>query len=151
MHHITAYLHSISNILKGTYYAPLQDVIKTSGVPRMCLWNFCSKYPTGHLLSHFENACFEWKQKRCVFVHVSSNAKELLYLRYSARKHLFGFESWKPNTESVLKPYRFKLLVIRFSECAYPKHVHRKLPLHGMWELCHYVTAASPLLIWLKQ
>ncbi len=66
----------------------------------MCLWNFNSKYPTDHLLYHFENAYFEWKQKNAVFVHVSLNANELLlpapfsrielclyswYLRYSAR------------------------------------------------------------------
>ncbi len=30
----------------------------------MCLWSFSSKYPTDNLLHNFENAYFEWKQKR---------------------------------------------------------------------------------------
>ncbi len=51
---------------KGHLLFPfLQDVIQVSGVPRMCLWSFSSKYPTKHLLYHFEYAYFEWKQKRC--------------------------------------------------------------------------------------
>ncbi len=85
----------------------LQDVIQVSGVPRMYLWSFSSKYPTDHLWHHFENAYFEWKHTQAVFVHVSLNANELLlpapfyrielhlyslYLRYSAKKHLFGFD-----------------------------------------------------------
>ncbi len=64
--------------LKGTYFSPfLQDVI-VSGVPRMYLWSFSSKYPTDHLLHRFENAYFELKQKHNVFEHVSLNANELL-------------------------------------------------------------------------
>ncbi len=73
----------------------------------MCLWSFSSKYLTDHLLYIFENAYSEWKQKHTVFVHVSLNANELLlpapfssiglclyssYLRYSAKKNMFGFD-----------------------------------------------------------
>ncbi len=66
----------------------------------MCLWSVSSKYPTDHLLFHFENAYFGWKQKHAVFMHFSLNANELLlpapfsriglclyslYVRYSAK------------------------------------------------------------------
>ncbi len=37
----------------------------------ICNISLSSKYPTDHLLYDFENAYFEWKQKHCVFVHVS--------------------------------------------------------------------------------
>ncbi len=72
----------------------------------MRLYLFSSKYPTDNLLYHFENAYFDWKQKHAVFAHASLNANELLlttpfsrigpclyssYLRYFAKKHLFGF------------------------------------------------------------
>ncbi len=40
---------------------------------------FQVKIPTDHLLYHFENGCFQWKQKQAVFVHVSLNANELLF------------------------------------------------------------------------
>ncbi len=94
-----------------------QYVIEVSGVPRMCLWSFSSKYPTDHLLYHFENAYFEWKQEDAVFVHVSLNENELLllvpfsrivlwlyssFLRYSAKKHLFGFD------------YVYRAVIMRF-------------------------------------
>ncbi len=59
-------LFTIYNISPETY------------VPRMRQWGFSSKYPTYHLLYHFENVNFEWKQKPAVFVHVSLNANELL-------------------------------------------------------------------------
>ncbi len=99
-------------LFKGDLLCPfLQDVISVSGLPRMCLWSFSSKYPTDHLLYHFENAYFEWKQKQAVFMHVSLNANELLllapfsriglclYLRYCAKKHLFGFDYHAYRTE----------------------------------------------------
>ncbi len=68
-----------------------------------------------NLWCHFENAYFEWKQKHAVFVHVSLNANELLlpapfsrmlwlyssYLRYSAKKHVFGFDYYVYRTEIV--------------------------------------------------
>ncbi len=68
----------------------------------MCMY-FSSKYPTDHLLYHFENVNFEWK----LFVHVSLNANEMLlptpfsrtglclyssYLKYFAKKHLIDFD-----------------------------------------------------------
>ncbi len=64
---------------------------------------FQFKYPTDHLLFHFEHAYFEWKQKHTVFVHVSLNANELFllptpfsriglwlfsYLRHSGEKNI---------------------------------------------------------------
>ncbi len=47
----------------------------SSGVLGMCLLIVSSK---DHLLYHFENAHFEWKQKHAVFVHVSLNTNEQL-------------------------------------------------------------------------
>ncbi len=48
-------------------YEAFYELLKGSGVPGMYLWSFSSKYPTDHLLYHFENAYFEWKQKHAVF------------------------------------------------------------------------------------
>ncbi len=71
------------------------------------------------IISFFENAYFEWKQKHAIFVHVSLNTNELLlpapfsrtglslyswYLWYSAKKHLFGFDYHVDRTEIM----RFK-------------------------------------------
>ncbi len=44
-----------------------QYVVQVSGVPRMCLLSISSTYLTDHLLYHFENAYFEWKQKNSDF------------------------------------------------------------------------------------
>ncbi len=77
-------------------------VIRISGVPRMCLWNFSSKYPTDHLLCHFEYACFEWKQKQLFFpcastfkckwaaapFSITGLCLYSLYFKYSDKKHL---------------------------------------------------------------
>ncbi len=66
--------------------------------PQNVPWSFRSKYPTDHLLYHFENA-----EKHAVFMHVTLNVNELLlptifsrivlyfyssYLRYSAKKNI---------------------------------------------------------------
>ncbi len=67
------------SIIKGDLLCAFFTICNIS--PR-CLQNvsvkFQLKYPTDHLLYHFENACFGWKQKRSVSVHVSLNANELL-------------------------------------------------------------------------
>ncbi len=46
------------------------------------------KYPTDDLLYHVVNAYFEWSQKHAVFVHVSSNANELLLPTLFSRRGL---------------------------------------------------------------
>ncbi len=66
-------------VLKETYYAHFYNIY-ASGVPsEVCLWSFSWKYPTDNLLYHFENAYFEWKQKRAIFMHVSLNVNEMLF------------------------------------------------------------------------
>ncbi len=79
------------------------------------------KIPHRSLIYHFENDYFEWKQKHAVFVHFSLNANELLlpapfsrielrhyssFLRYSDKKHLFGFDYHVYCAEIMrVKPY----------------------------------------------
>ncbi len=94
-----------------------------------CLRSFSSKYPTDHLLYHFENAYLGRSRNALLmrFLNVSLNANELLlpapfsrtelflyssFLKYSAKKHPFGFDSYVYGTEIMrFNPYQFKLLI----------------------------------------
>ncbi len=77
-------------------------------------WSFSPKYPTDNSLYHFENTYFVWKQKHAFVMNVSLNANELmlpaqfsriglclysLYLRYSAKRYLFGFDYYVYHAE----------------------------------------------------
>ncbi len=67
-----------SNKFKGvlfTYYAHFYNMKSKSQVYPECVCEFSAQKlkipPTDHLLYHFENGYFEWKQKHAIFLHVS--------------------------------------------------------------------------------
>ncbi len=81
----------------------------------MCLLSFISKYPTDHLLHHFENAYFEWKRKLTVFMHVTLNANELLLPAPFSKIGLCLYSSFHDRPPMVcraeilrFKPYQLK-------------------------------------------
>ncbi len=100
---------------KGDLLCPfLQYVIQVSGVPRICLWSFSSKYLAYHILYHFENAYFEWKQTPCCFHACLFKCKwaaaprplfqkraVFLQLRYSAI-NMFDFDYHVCHAEIIL-------------------------------------------------
>ncbi len=123
-------------VLKETYYAHFYNIY-ASGVPsEVCLWSFSWKYPTDNLLYHFENAYFEWKQKRAVFMHVSLNVNEMLFNdgcgftdTLLKKKHLFGFDYHIYCAKIMhFKPYTF-------FDRTHPKRTHSKWLSHGIWVL----------------
>ncbi len=108
---------------------------------------FSSKYPTG------ENAYFEWKQKRTVFLHLYLNANKLLLPRPFSR--IAAFTACISDTllkniclvliimlillkSCVLKPYPFNLISTHIRSTCTESVCHRKqvlfhvlLHLHG--------------------
>ncbi len=133
---------------KGHLLCPLlQDVIRLS-CPQNVSVNSQLKIPHRSFIISFKNAFFEWKQKP-VFVHVSLNANELLlptpfsrigllcswYRRYTAKKHVFGFDYHVYCAEIMqFKPYQFKLLIHAFLS-VHIRSTHRKRLSHSMWVL----------------
>ncbi len=69
--------------------------------PRNVSVKFQFKIPHRSVLYNFENAYFEWKQEKAVFLHVSLNANDLLLPLFQnravplqlAKKYLFDFVS----------------------------------------------------------
>ncbi len=111
-------------MLKVTNYATFTRCNESLRCPKNVSVKFQLKFLTEHLLYHLENAYFEWKHKHNVFVHVSLNVNEILLpapfsriglcfysslnLRYSAKKHLFGFDYHVYHAEII----RFKVILV---------------------------------------
>ncbi len=64
--------------------------IIVSGVPRMCLWRFSSKYPTDHLLWYLENAYFWMEAEKQFFLQNRAVPLQLVpqILCQKNKKHL---------------------------------------------------------------